>query len=287
MSPAPRALRRLPLVGQSIGRIGQVYDILQTPCATTPEVWFLAFWNGVPKLVWSFVKPDPLDWAGERFGRGHGRRRKRKFKADGMMGSKVPVGRGLGWAAFSMYQLQQRVGFYLLLIDAGSEFVLNWTSTAYTWSGCHVGGYPYAEMERTIPDLWFSDGRWAPVDVYHVRSKDMITGTGSQIAVPPNVEATFHATVSSDPDPTWNGRILATRIRELESDKVVASSGDPSAPTGALGHSLAHRDYFPRPNWRTFSFEYMAEPGKYGKSNYASFAAYGKHREGEGLIPDP
>lgn len=284
--PAPRSLRRLPLIGESIGRIGQVYDIFQTPCSPNPEVWFLAFFNGLPQLAWSFIKPEPLDWAGERFGRGHGRKRKRRFRAEGVISPKVPVGRGLGWATFSMYQLQQRVGFYLLLIDAGSEFVLNWTSTAYTWAGCRVTGLPYQERTRREVQQWVTGQDWQVAHTYEIAGAGLING-GNTIGVPKHIDVTLSATMTVDPIDGWPGTIAATRIRDVISGKVISQSEPTDSGNGHQVSTQVHRDYVGSLGYREFVFEFLPGPGGFGRSMFAQFSAHGKETTPQGLMPDP
>lgn len=100
------------------------------------------FFVNIPKLIYSFVGPDCVDAVFARVGSPHHKRRKMKFSFDGILEAeenniKVP---GYGKWLFKMANIAQRVGFYLMIIDASTEFGVNWTSTVYQYAGCRIPG---------------------------------------------------------------------------------------------------------------------------------------------------
>lgn len=280
-----RHLTKLPLIGKDIAKVGQVYNLLSTPCSVEPEVWVYAFWTGVPHALGSIFKPDPLDWAGERFGRGHGRGRKRRFKVDDLVKSKVPVGRGLGWAFFRMYQFQQRIGWYLLVADIATNFAVNWTSTAYTWSGCRVPGNPFCHRERNTVMNWGPEPVWQDVTTFVTAEKTIYAG-GYSIVVPAGIDVTLTACVTTNPDDTFPGAIAATRIKEIRTGEVVAQTQPGDLPSGYQNASLVAPGGLPGLREREFQFQFLPMPGKWGRSTFAQFSAHGIDHRG-GLDPDP
>ncbi len=131
----------IPVIGPWLRRVGQVEDLLSTPCATTPTMWVTGFFNSVPKLLWSLYGPDCIDEVFARAGLGHHRRRRIKFRGititealDG--GVKLP---GYGTFAFEIAEAAQKLGWYMMIIDATTELAVNWTSAVYQYAGCKPG----------------------------------------------------------------------------------------------------------------------------------------------------
>lgn len=136
--------RSIPGIGKSIARVGQVLDIVAQPCAFDPIVAVTAFWHDAPKLLWAIFKPDVQDLVTDRAGIKHKRRPKRGFNIFQALDSSVQLPKGrIGTAIFPLGQLAERIGFYLLVVDATTEFAVNWTSTVYEWSGCDIIGAPF------------------------------------------------------------------------------------------------------------------------------------------------
>lgn len=138
--------RELPIYKNWRYKIGRIVDLWSVPCAPTPEVWVSAFFHDVPHLVWALTKPDSLDLVFERFGMRHKKKPKRLFNIlDDMAGSiKVPGG-GVTTVLFRGAKLAERVGWYMLVADATTEFVINWVSTAYRWDGCNDAAAGWAQ----------------------------------------------------------------------------------------------------------------------------------------------
>lgn len=130
----------IPIIGPWLGRVGQVRAMMATPCQIEPEVWVLAGFTGVPRLIWSLFKPDAFDLVTERFQRGHKKKRKRRFKFGGMVidPDAVPNKKRLTWAIFKLGSIAETAGWWMLIIDASTELAVHWTSTAYIYSGCPV-----------------------------------------------------------------------------------------------------------------------------------------------------
>lgn len=131
--------RRLPFIGDDIANVGQVYDIVSQPCGPNPYIAVRAFFSYTPLLLWSLFKPEPLDVSFNRQGFRHSRIRRRGFEALITFELPAPQSPGLYWAIARGYQLTERIGWYLLVADATTDFLLNWSSMAYEYSGCDGG----------------------------------------------------------------------------------------------------------------------------------------------------
>lgn len=129
---------RVPVFGQWARRIGQVEQILATPCTDDPLLWIEGFFFNVPKLLWSFVSPDLNDSYFNRAGRKHGGKRGFTFNMEGFIEGEATDVELPGWGKFlfRLGALAQRVGFWFMVVDATSDFLLNWVSTVYQWAGC-------------------------------------------------------------------------------------------------------------------------------------------------------
>lgn len=149
-----RGLERAPLIGKSVKRIGHVAEILSYACQPTPEIWIKAFFHAIPIAVWTYFQPDPVDFLTERFGEphcgGHGGRI--TSNANDLL-QKVPAESGLDKAVLRGIQLTQRIGWYFLIADVSTGFVVNWVSNAYLWSGCFFPGAAYAEGHAGPDDV--------------------------------------------------------------------------------------------------------------------------------------
>jgi len=152
-------VKRIPIIGNDIYQVGQVYNIFAQPCAPTPTIWVEAFFANIPMLVWSFVKPDPTDYLTERFGSTHKRRRKNRFRVDEIDIGKPANGKGyLRWISFTGTRIAERIGWYFLVIDATTDFAVNWTSMAYRYTGCQDPTSGYATSDADVPTGYFSNG---------------------------------------------------------------------------------------------------------------------------------
>ena len=128
--------RRIPIIGNDIYQVGQVLSIAGQPCAPKPTIAVSAFFTYTPYLIWSLVKPEPIDFVTERFGRPHKRRRRARLNIDDLDALSGPGSPGFKNLVYSSFKFAERVGWYFLVADATSDFLINWTSVAYQWSGC-------------------------------------------------------------------------------------------------------------------------------------------------------
>jgi hypothetical protein len=136
--------RRIPVIGNSVYNVGQVYRTVSIPCSPDPVVMVQATFAYAPTMIWALIKPEPLELAYERAGRRHRRVRRRRFNAVDFIQLEAPRAGTAGWYMFRVAQFGERVGWYLLVADATTTFAVNWTSMVWEWSGCQTPATGYA-----------------------------------------------------------------------------------------------------------------------------------------------
>jgi hypothetical protein len=129
----------IPFIGGDLAKIGRAIDLYSTPCSPSAEIWVYGFFQAIPTLFISLLKPQLID-INIRHRHGRPRKGKRlKFIAQAVFRDaiiEIPVPR---WVPFRIYEWAQRVGWYLLVADATEQFAINWMSLAYKYDGCvHV-----------------------------------------------------------------------------------------------------------------------------------------------------
>lgn len=148
---APFDPRRIPIVGDDIYQVGQVVDIIATPCSPEPVIMVQAFFAYTPQLLWSILKPDTEDLLLNRFKVRHKRNRVKNFRLSALDVSINPKPGNELAAVFKSIKFKERIGWYFLVADATTDFLVNWTSMVYEWSGCPVSGAPGATISTSVP----------------------------------------------------------------------------------------------------------------------------------------
>lgn len=131
-------LYRIPIIGNDIYQVGQIYEIIDQSCAPNPIIAARAMFAYSPSLVWMLFKPDIIDLTLDRAGRPHKKRRRRKPLIDEAFQIDRPTKRGVQWAIFQLGDLAQKLGWYVILLDATTDWAVNWTSAAYQFAGCEL-----------------------------------------------------------------------------------------------------------------------------------------------------
>lgn len=143
--------RRVPIIGDDIYQVGQVYSIINQSCLPEPVIAVKAMFHYAPTLIWALYKPEALDMTFERVGRRHKRKRYRKVKISALNQLNFNPNDRVTTAMFRLASLTERVGWYLIVADATTDWLLNWTSLAYQWSGCAVTNPDYAGWKGSMP----------------------------------------------------------------------------------------------------------------------------------------
>jgi hypothetical protein len=204
-----------PIIGPWLGRIGQVRDIMATPCEIDPEVWVLAFFNGLPSVAASLYKPDPFDLITERFHRPHKRRRRRRVKDATLLLPIEAPGKGLAWAVFKVGKLAERLNWYMIVIDAGVELSYHWSSMAYIWSGCKTPDSVGASISIN-KDLYKVDNgaTWGNWDVGE--AKLPVTANNNGISVPAGLQGSISIRCTIGKPPEDKGPASRVTVRLID-----------------------------------------------------------------------
>lgn len=278
------SIRKVPIIGDDIYKIGQIYDIVNTPCSIDPWLWVYGFWHEVPYIFAMLFLPDPIDFVQERFGKPHHRKRRYKGKAAAWAQADISPGKGLGWAAFKMTEWVDRVGWYLLIADTSIQFALNWTTLVYQWSGCPTPGMAFAAQSYSggierFPGDWAEAGTEA--DGAHI-----FTNLGaSRIFVPAGWTGSFTTAMVIKPrGAPYNGQEFQVRIQNLTTGEVIGL--DPPKPNH--NGEFTASQVVPMPPKRdvgmVYQYQFRNTDGRLDWMTRAIFSGYGTKKV-EGLIP--
>lgn len=207
-------------------KVGRAVELWAAPCNPTPEIWVSAFFHDIPHLVWSLTKPDSLDLSVARFGVRHKRKPKKRFNLIDDMISSSPIPKGkLATALFAGQELAQRVGWYMLVVDATTDFVINWVSTAYRWDGCDnaaagygssigkTGYFLYHPFDGDPAPMWDPVGDQFPVTATQAY---MICPAGHDVSAGVSVRIRSEAGTGHDP-----GTVTGVELVDYESGRVL------------------------------------------------------------------
>lgn len=208
----------VPIIGPWIGRIGQVADIMATPCDVDPEVWVYAFFNGLPRMAVGLFKPTPEDYVSDRIGSPHKRKRKGLFTVEDLLEPAIPT-KGLGWVVFKLGKWGERVGWWMAIIDAGVDLSYYWSSMAYQWSGCATPGVAGARVAFESPDYAVNNGDyWGNWNVVHAQGG--VTADIGGINVPPLMKGSISNTFEIEPS-----EIASPAMKQIVLELVDTRSG--------------------------------------------------------------
>jgi len=282
------ATRNVPVIGKWIGRVNKVADIMAMPCDLDPTIVVYAFWNATPHLLWSLFKPDTNDLVTARVGLAHRRKKQKRYNFLEDMVAEFPHPKGFGAAIFKLGSVAERLGWYMLVADATTDFAVHWTSTAYQWAGCRTPGAPYCTSKG--PPGPYGDpvgGRYL-LGSWQVEREVVFAGDGESIATPGGYNSSAMVSmVLSDPGYPYP---MVSGFRASLVDTVTGNILD-TAFTGGEGRDdgnmivdLAFRAWETLTLPHRFAVELEVGPGYYNWEK-SSFRAYG-NKDG-GMLSDP
>lgn len=142
-------------LGPFAPKITRIQNIWTQPCQIPVLIWMAGYFAASPVIAFNILSPDCLDAAGERVRKGHHRGRKSVLKIADWAKPLAPPDNVAGKIGFALYNMSQRLGWYLTLIDATEDWVIHGTSFAYQWSGCNDPnqGYAIAGLDNAVPLL--------------------------------------------------------------------------------------------------------------------------------------
>jgi hypothetical protein len=282
--------RRIPVIGKSIARVGQVIDIVSQPCTADPVVIVEALWHDIPTLLWSLYKPDVNDLVTERAGIKHKRKPKRRFNIFDELHGSVPIPSGkVSSVVFHLGSMAQRVGWYLLIADATTNFLVNWTSTVYEWTGCDIPGAPFCNGYGHEDYRVYHAGDWHPLPIFFNNQYQLpFLSSAGHFQCPAGYNATFSGNVRWKSVPaTGFGVGQMTNVRMVDT----ANNLYWELPPAQLSN-----DGFSFTSWQirdwtsaapAHDFQFWAECTETGWFTFeGSFAQLTGHKD-KGLIADP
>lgn len=279
----------IPLIGHQIARVGRVLQITAHPCDVDPLIAVEAFFYSAPIMIGTLFKPAYLNDQEEHFqsreiGR-KGRHGRRRINVEEEFPGVGPGAKRVGWWLFKISSLAQRIGWYFAVLDAGTQLAVNWTSLAYTWSGC--------------PDVTAGNGKsllnvntgaptWAGkyVDLWsNIYAKFPVWGNTAYLGTLEDGPATFMGSVQlADPIiPTPRAQNVTMRFVN-----VLSGEGSPphtlhyTDPPGTAATHV-HRDLGFLANRQQWALEILAADGYFGLTG--DMRLYQSKLDGVG--PDP
>lgn len=228
-------ISKVPVIGRWYGRIGKVYKIWSMPCSPSPIIAVYAAWVSAPRLLWSLFKPDFADYKYEQIKSGfkrHGRRG--KFKIHEEKPGAYPTPRGMGWQIFRIAEAAQRIGWYLSVIDATTEGLVNWSTLTYEYSGCLTPDMAYANLDATGGGTYgpgpgtYTITDWTVKDV-----KGLGTGpTGVSVPAGWNYMVTAQITTEGVETPDWPKTSPTCQVVNTTDGTVIANMDKTPNPDG-------------------------------------------------------
>lgn len=278
-------VRKIPFVGGTVYKIGQVYDIVNTPCSADPWLWVYGFWHEVPMIFFMLYLPTPVDMVTERFGSPHHRKRRLKGKVMDAWEADIKPGKGLGWAAWKGIRFTEKVGWYLLIADTAATFALNWTSQVYQWAGCNDPNHPFCAFRQDYFVEEFSHDDYIGYGLELQGWKTIRPGSVSSIVIPAGMPASVTYNITSRGDRYFSKEPISVRVVDVGTGRVYFEqtskrTEEREQTTGGAGRLPFTADYD-----RVIQLQWKgSDPhGLYNLGN-AVFAAYGGD-EIEGLWP--
>lgn len=278
----------LPLIGPWQAKLGRIDTILATPCAVTPMAFVKGGFQSAPHVIWTLFKPDPIDSRYDLFGRPHRRKRRRRVRGAGKLDRLFNTNGAGVTNAFKIGGLAQRAGWYMIVAEAYADLATNWTSAAYTYSGCDVNIGLNGEYDPSTiivgPQTHGTLGNWS------------WSGSAPPIGVGPNGifvpdQQNFTMGVHLSAGPASNGLKPQASITGVRVIDTLNPSSQPRYMTGSAG---------PTDDGYSAAALFAVKKAYSGNANlvvqiavspgYCSIVSSGWYcdtREGHGILPDP
>lgn len=219
----------IPLIGGQATKIGRIIDLWTAPCNVTPQINAFAFFQAIPTLLWSAVKPEIID---TNIVDSHRHRKKKprpRFDVHDIWRDNlidIPLPR---WAIFRAAEFLDRVGWYFLIADATEDFIINWVSTAYLYVGCRLPYDAYA-YRTTSGSLFFINNNgmtifslWGGSEVKNAN----ITNQWCQLLVGEECRGTVNLVTRPWVVPSQAGRVDSIELVDLNTGKNLTTTHIP------------------------------------------------------------
>jgi hypothetical protein len=209
--------RNIPILGGHISKLGQVQDLVYSSCSPTASLWVQGFFHAVPMLLWAINKPEPIDIDMVRRGRSHKRKRRFKLSITQIMQPTLTI-RGLPATVRFAFNTYEQIGWYLLLADATTDFLVNWTSMTYRWAGCKVPEQPFAICRQNTIVVPSGEPSWLNYNNNSGNNKGIHAGLNG-LTISENITASIQVEVY--PNRFWDENGFRINSYTLELVKMV------------------------------------------------------------------
>lgn len=284
------AARQIPVIGKSIARVGQVIDIVSQPCTPDPVVYVTAAFHDLPKMLWAIFKPDTMDLAVDRAGIKHKKKPRKRFNIFDELNSSIQMPKGkIGTAMFHLGHMAERIGWYLIIVDATTEFAVNWTSTVYEWSGCDIVGAPFCNGYGIESYQLYHAGEWEPIPCFHnLQMQFPFVSLPGHFTCPAGYNATFGGSLKWKSVPGTGfgvGQFSNIRLVDLDTNTYWNMPPVVEGADGFMQTSFAVRSWeLLNPSHRFCFYGTCTETGWF--SFEGSFGQLTGHKD-KGLLADP
>lgn len=130
-------------------KVTRIKEMWLQPCSTDVFLWVAGYMAASPVIAFSILSPDCLDYTADRFRGGARKRRKGRVSIGPPTKPVRPWDIGTGNGLFHIKDAAQRVGLFMLLIDATLDWVIHGTSFAYQFNGCRDPNQGFANLSMT------------------------------------------------------------------------------------------------------------------------------------------
>lgn len=268
----------IPIIGPWMGKIGRLQQIQAIPCNPTPKIMAYAFWQQLPFLIYTLTVPDCEDIIQGAIGGFRHKHRRGLHIKDGHVVPGHPPEPGIGWRAFDLWELSDKVGFWMMIIDASLDLEINWMSTAYQYSGCGVASPSFAQWEAPAGSDVVGGGLdWHPFPMVLTQQASLIADQ-TTFAIPPRSNYSYATNIRCVPGP-FQPATTSIGIRLTDNNGLVVGSatGDPDGNgnynTLMYGQLAGDIDHY-----RSFTLEASKAPGLFyiTDSQWSASALEGK-----------
>lgn len=278
--------RQIPFVGDQLGKLGHIYDIMSTPCDVEPAIWVKAAFHASPYLLLSLTAPECIDIDMPRAGRRHKRLRRLGFKWTQILQPTLVI-RGMPSLVRFGFNMAERIGWHMLVVDATLDFAVNWTSMAYQLTGCSTSGMPYAWVGRAVGT--YKHGEWVtPIWTSVHQSGSGMYANSHGIFTDPGVNVQMEYWGQTGLDDQWPGTYHTNAVHwqliYSPTGAVIDERIDEMDQYGKLNiGGFLQQNPFMAPGGR-YHLRYMATgPTTYGRMRNLRLRAMG--RSTKGLVP--
>lgn len=284
---ADLSVRDVPIIGPWVGRVSHLVDIVATPCEVSPTIAVKAMFNALPMLLISLYKPDTLDLVQERWGGPHKKRPKKRFRFnDLILGQPGPKNGQFGWVTFNLGQWAQRLGWYMLIVDSTIDFAVNWTTTAYQWSGCKTPGTAFARSGCPDVNIGGAPAHDNLFSFWSLENFHIFFPNNDRIECPPGFDSTASANLifgpPTAPVPGISGATV--KLIDLNTGELFSEGEAAPQPDGGFAWGLVEKSFFNVNPARAWAVLVSHDAGWYNPFG-SSFQAYGS--KDIGILPDP